>query len=139
LHDRYLQAVFTYVSCHVPDRSEAEDITAEVFAAALAALPRFRGDSGHYAWLLGIARRKIVDATRRRRHRRELLDTDLTEPERESPGLLLATDIEELPGAAVQHAAARQGMRRPPAGLPEAQREAPPLPGADDHSHRERA
>src|SRR5438105_10377771 len=107
LHDRYLQAVFTYVCCHVPDRSEAEDITAEVFAAALAALPKYRGDSGHYAWLLGIARRKIVDATRRR-YRRELLDTDLTEQERESLGLLLATDIAELPEEAIQHEEARQ-------------------------------
>lgn len=137
LHDRYLQAVFTYVSCHVSDRSEAEDITAEVFAAALAALPRFRGDSGHYAWLLGIARRKIVDAARRRRRRRELLDTDLTGAERESLGLLLATDIGELPEEAVQHEEARQEMRKLLAGLPEAQREALLLQVVHDLSIRE--
>jgi RNA polymerase sigma-70 factor (ECF subfamily) len=124
LHDQYLQAVFTYVCCRVPDRGEAEDITAEVFAAAVAALPKFRGDSGHYAWLLGIARRKIVDAARRRRGRRELLDVELTQEERESVGLLLATDIEELPEEAVQHGEARREMQKLLAGLPEAQREA---------------
>ena len=137
LHDRYLRSVFTYVSSHVPDRSEAEDITAEVFAAALAALPRFRGDSGHYAWLLGIARRKIVDATRRRRHRPELLDTDLTEDERESLGLLLATDIGELPEEVVQHEEARQEMRKLLAALPEAQRETLLLQVVHDLSIRE--
>jgi RNA polymerase sigma factor (sigma-70 family) len=137
LHERYLQAVFTCVSCHTPDRSEAEDITAEVFAAALAALPKFRGDSGHYAWLLGIARRKLVDASRRRRHRRELLDADLTEDERESLGLLLATGIGELPEAAVQHDEARREMRKLLAGLPEAQREALMLQVVHDLSIRE--
>jgi RNA polymerase sigma-70 factor (ECF subfamily) len=137
LHDRYLRAVFTYVCGRVPDRSEAEDITAEVFAAALAALPRFRGDSGHYAWLLGIARRKIVDAMRRRRGRRELLDTELTEAERERLGLLLATDAGELPEAAVRHAEARREMRKLLAGLPEAQREALLLQVVHDLSIRE--
>ena len=67
LHERYLDDVFRYVLRRVLRVEEAEDITAEVFAAALAALPRFRGDSGHYAWLLGIAnpalRRLILHAT----------------------------------------------------------------------------
>ena len=35
LYERYLDDVFTYVLYRVPDRSAAEDITAETFAAAL--------------------------------------------------------------------------------------------------------
>jgi RNA polymerase sigma-70 factor (ECF subfamily) len=124
LHEQYLQAVFTYVSARVPDRTEAEDITAEVFAAALSALPKFRGDSGHYAWLLGIAHRKIVDAHRRRRRRPELLDVELSHEERGAIGLLLSADIGDLPEEAVQHAEAQQVMRKLIAELPEPQREA---------------
>jgi RNA polymerase sigma-70 factor (ECF subfamily) len=123
LHERYLDAVFAYVRLRVASSTEAEDVTAEVFAAALAALPHRRGGSGHYAWLLGIARRKIVDATRRRQRRPELLDTELGEGERAAVGLLLAADQGPLPEEIVQNEEARQIMRRLVAGLPEPQRE----------------
>ena len=124
LHARYLQAVFSYVSLRVPDPTEAEDITAEVFAAALVALPEYRGEGGHYAWLIGVARRKIVDSARRRRHRRELLDTELNDEERQAVAILLATDVGQLPEEAIQHAEARQVMRKLLGALPEPQREA---------------
>jgi RNA polymerase sigma-70 factor, ECF subfamily len=137
LHDRYLQAVFSYVSRRVPDRTEAEDITAEVFAAALGALPKFRGEGGHYAWLLGIARRKIADSARRLRCRRELLDTDLNDEERRAVSLLLATDVGQLPEEALQHTEARQVMRKLLAALPEMQREVLLLQVVDDLSIRE--
>jgi RNA polymerase sigma-70 factor (ECF subfamily) len=137
LHERYLQAVLTYVSRHVSDRSEAEDITAEVFAAAVAALPGYRGTGGHYAWLIGIARRKIVDAERRQRQRRELLHAELSEEERETLSLLLAEDIGHLPEEAVQHEEARQVMRKLISVLPEPQREVLLLQVVDDLPIRE--
>ncbi len=56
LHERYLQDVLRYVLRRVPQREEAEDIIAQVFAAAFASLPRFRGQCALYLWLLGIAR-----------------------------------------------------------------------------------
>ena len=43
LHERYLEDVFRYVLRRVPSVPEAEDITAEVFAAAAAASPAFPG------------------------------------------------------------------------------------------------
>src|SRR5438132_6978845 len=61
LHERYLKDVLHYVLRRVPRPEEAEDITAEVFAAAFVALPRFRGHCPPYLWLLSIARHKIVD------------------------------------------------------------------------------
>jgi RNA polymerase sigma-70 factor (ECF subfamily) len=137
LHERYLQAVLTYVSRHVPDKSEAEDITAEVFAAAVTALPGYRGAGGHYAWLVGIARRKIVDADRRHRHRRELLHTELSDEEREALSLLLDPDIGHLPEEAVQHEEARQMMQKLIADLPEPQREVLLLQVVDDLPIRE--
>jgi RNA polymerase sigma-70 factor (ECF subfamily) len=79
LHERYLDDVFRYVSRRVARREDAEDITAEVFAAAFIELPRYRGESPPYLWLLGIARRKIVDSLRRRSSRPEMLASELPE------------------------------------------------------------
>lgn len=47
----------------------AEDLTQETYARALAALPRFRGDSSARTWLLAIARRVAADHLRQRRAR----------------------------------------------------------------------
>ncbi len=76
LHEQYLTAIYHYISRRLPDREAAEDATAEVFAAAVLSRPRFRGEVSPYLWLLGIARRKVADALRRR-HWRELLSVDM--------------------------------------------------------------
>lgn len=76
LHEQYLTDIYRYVSRRLPSREEAEDATAEVFAAALVSWPQFRGEVSPYLWLLGIARRKVADALRRRRWR-ELLSVDM--------------------------------------------------------------
>jgi RNA polymerase sigma-70 factor (ECF subfamily) len=94
LHERYVDDVFRYVSRRVPRREEAEDITAEVFAAAFVELPRFRGQCAPYLWLLGIARRKIVDSLRRRAVRRETLASELADA---APGV---DPLPERPAAA---------------------------------------
>jgi RNA polymerase sigma-70 factor (ECF subfamily) len=137
LHEVHLQAVFTYILHRVPNRAEAEDITAEVFVAAMAALPKFRGQSSSYAWLLGIARRKIADSARSRRRRPERLEIDLSEEERAAVGGLLALDSGPLPEEAVQHDEARRVMQKLLAALPEAQREALLLQVVHDLSIRE--
>src|SRR4051812_44058890 len=84
LHGRYLKEVFRYVSRRVP-RQEADDVTMQVFAAALEALPRFRGDCTPRVWLLKIAHGKVVDAMRRRAARRETLASEM-------PDVLPGTD-----------------------------------------------
>ena len=115
LHQRYLADVFAYVARRVPDRQEAEDVTAEVFAAAFIALPRRRGSNGPYPWLLGIARRKIADALRHR-GRREGRTSALTE---ETPGA-----ASDLPEAALARQERASLMREMLAALPGDQREA---------------
>ena len=77
LHERYLDAVFGYVSRRVAGRAEAEDVTAEVFAAAFTGLAHFHGEVP-LAWLLGIARRKVADSLRRSGSRKETLASELT-------------------------------------------------------------
>ena len=71
LHELYLDDVFRYAARRLKRREDAEDATAETFAAAFAALPKYRGDVEPKLWLLGIARRKVADALRRRERRPE--------------------------------------------------------------------
>src|SRR5713101_6140761 len=61
---------------------------------------------------------------RRRRRQPELLDSDLTEAERETLGLLLTTDIGHLPEEVIQHEESQRVMRQLIADLPAMQREA---------------
>src|SRR5439155_504737 len=77
LYERYLQDVYRYVWQRVSSVDEAEDIVAEVFAAAAAGLSRFRAQCPPYLWLLSIARRQIALARRRRATRRETLASEL--------------------------------------------------------------
>lgn len=52
--------------------NDPDDLTQETFERALGALHRFRGDGSAQAWLLAIARRVCVDATRRIQRQRRL-------------------------------------------------------------------
>lgn len=121
LQERYMEAVFRYVLRRVPRIEEAEDITAEVFAAAFVGLSRFRGDGSPYLWLLGIARRKIADALRRQAARRETLSSELAEAEAPLQAALAGA---ASPEAALVWAEARAVVRDLVAQLSADQREA---------------
>ena len=65
LYDRYVQRVYRYCFYRTNHASDAEDLTAQIFLAALEGLPRYRQD-GHFAgWLFSIARKKVADFHRR--------------------------------------------------------------------------
>ncbi len=98
LQRRYLPAVLNYVAARVGrgDTAEAEDITAEVFAAAFTFLhrcPELEGSAPSIsehdparAWLLGIARRKTCDSYRRRARRpQDTLTERYPAPSEQSP------------------------------------------------------
>lgn len=95
LHEQYLETVFRYVSRRMPVRAEAEDITAEVFAAAFAALHTLRTDTDPLPWLLSIARRKLIDHARKRQRRPvsvSLEETELVEQSMNPQEQLLAAE-----------------------------------------------
>jgi RNA polymerase sigma factor (sigma-70 family) len=124
LHERYLEDVFRYILRRVPHIEEAEDITAEVFAAAFVGLPRFRGQCSPYLWLLGIARRKIADALRRRAARRETLTSELDDAAAAAKPLQAALATTATPEAALVWAEAQAVLRDLVAQLTADQREA---------------
>jgi RNA polymerase sigma-70 factor (ECF subfamily) len=124
LHERYLDAVYRYVARRVGQRQEAEDITAEVFAAASQSLSRKRPDTNAYLWLLGIARRKVADAHRLRAKRRELLASELPDGEGETDVFSTLAASVAGPEAALQRQEAHSELRRIVMGLKAEQREA---------------
>jgi len=68
LYDRYVQRVYRYCYYRTNSPPEAEDLTAQIFLAALEGLPGYR-QNGHFAgWLFSIARKKVADFHRRRPH-----------------------------------------------------------------------
>jgi RNA polymerase sigma-70 factor, ECF subfamily len=120
-----LDPVFAYVFLRCGRREDAEDLTAEVFASAVAAIDQFRGDCRIETWLIAIARRKLVDAARRRGRRPEVLEADLSV----SPGDAPVSRWAECPGpdtpeAALERQETVAAVRRLVLQLPEAQREA---------------
>ncbi|HEU4753843.1 MAG TPA: sigma-70 family RNA polymerase sigma factor [Armatimonadota bacterium] len=117
LQGRCLDRVFAYLLLHSPRREDAEDLTAEVFAAAVASIDRFRGDARIETWLIGIARRKLVDAARRRLRRPEVLAADLGEPPEDPPGVA-------APDQCLAERERQEAVRRAVLQLPELQREA---------------
>jgi len=82
LYDRYVQRVYRYCFYRTNHASDAEDLTAQIFLAALEGLPRYRQD-GHFAgWLFSIARRKVADHHRRKPQAQVSLEEAMLPPVR---------------------------------------------------------
>src|SRR6202023_2958160 len=68
LYRRYLPIVVRWCWAQTGDRELAADLSAEVFAAALQSARRYRPEEGApIAWLLGIARNKLLESRRKGR------------------------------------------------------------------------
>lgn len=80
LYDRYVDRVYRHVRYRLSDRTEAEDITQEVFVRAWKAIPRYRRTGAPFlAWLTTIAHNLIVDSYRRSGRTTSLEKTGLPE------------------------------------------------------------
>jgi RNA polymerase sigma-70 factor (ECF subfamily) len=112
------------VARRVPPQ-DVEDVTMQVFTAALQALPRLGKGRSPRPWLLRIAHGRVVDALRRRTSRREVLSVELTDLERGGDPLaeMLASTADE-PQVAMEQAEAERVIRELVDGLNRDQREA---------------
>lgn len=68
LYDRYIQRVYRYCYYRTNSSPDAEDLTAQIFLAALEGMSRYRQDGHFAAWLFSIARKKVADFHRRTPH-----------------------------------------------------------------------
>ncbi len=72
LYDNNFDRVYGFIARRMRDRSEAEDLTSEVFHQALANLPRFEWRGAPFAaWLFRIATNAIIDRSKRAARERE--------------------------------------------------------------------
>ena len=65
MYDRALPQVFGYLRVRAGNEAVAEDLTAETFLAAVQAIDRDAVPEVSVAWLIGVARHKLVDNWRR--------------------------------------------------------------------------
>jgi RNA polymerase sigma-70 factor (ECF subfamily) len=66
IYREHVAAVYRYFHARTGSVADAQDLTAETFFAALDGFPRYRSGKGTpIAWLMGIARHKLVDYFRR--------------------------------------------------------------------------
>jgi RNA polymerase sigma-70 factor (ECF subfamily) len=66
LYEAHFDVVYAYVARRVKERSEAEDLTAEVFRKALDGIASFEWQGAPFAaWLLRIAANTLADRARR--------------------------------------------------------------------------
>jgi RNA polymerase sigma-70 factor, ECF subfamily len=79
LYQKYASQVYRYLLVRVGNQDDAQDLTSQTFLAAMERLHTYRSQGHFAAWLLGIARHKVMDQYRRRRP--ELaLDTAVSQP-----------------------------------------------------------
>jgi RNA polymerase sigma factor (sigma-70 family) len=117
LRELCLRDVYRYLARRLPRPEDAEDVAAEVFAIALTQSPK--GVREPRAWLIGIARRKMIDFLRKNgRH-----------PETLRPDIALSV---EGPDRVAERREAIRVLRSIVEKLPEDQREALMLQHADD-------
>lgn len=74
LHAWVFPSVYRYCSARTNTREDAEDLTEEVFLAAVQSIANLRTDNfnGVFAWFLRIAKNKVADHYRRRAKSREM-------------------------------------------------------------------
>lgn len=65
---RHVNKVYRHVLVRTGNTQVAQDLTSEVFLAALKNFERFRGESSFATWVLGIAQHKITDYYRAQRN-----------------------------------------------------------------------
>jgi RNA polymerase sigma-70 factor (ECF subfamily) len=83
MYDRALPQVYGYLRVRAGSEAIAEDLTAETFLAAVQAIEHNKVPKITVAWLIGVARHKLVDHWRRQA--------------REERGLQLLPDEQEVP------------------------------------------
>jgi RNA polymerase sigma-70 factor (ECF subfamily) len=99
LYERYAPAIFRFIYSQTQHLLDAEDLTADVFLRAWAALPRYEDQGLAFSpFLFRIARNTLIDSRRKRRPVSELDDDEMMNlPDR------LASEPSKLMESRAQH------------------------------------
>ena len=104
LYERYLPMVFKRVRYAVPER-DVDDVTQEIFIAAMRSLKGFKGDALFSTWLRTLTKRRIADYYRRKNPSQHELDMDIGEADD------LIGEGDAPPGSLDDSIAVRKAMR----------------------------
>jgi RNA polymerase sigma-70 factor, ECF subfamily len=85
LYHRYLPNVYKRVRYVVPE-SDVEDVTQEIFIAAIKSLPTFRGDAQFSTWLRTLTNHKVAEYYRRRTRKQDPLLAPLSDANTKTTG-----------------------------------------------------
>jgi RNA polymerase sigma-70 factor (ECF subfamily) len=85
LYDATLPQVYGYLLRRCGRREVAEELTSETFVAAVGAVRRDRPPEISAAWLIGVARHKLVDHWRRQEREQRTLRVVASDVEHEDP------------------------------------------------------
>jgi RNA polymerase sigma-70 factor (ECF subfamily) len=99
LYEIYFPVVFRRVRYLVPE-ADVEDVTQEIFIAALRSLRGFRGESKLGTWLRTITNRQVAEYYRRRRPAEAEMDEQLAGPDRpvsSDEAIVLRQAVRRLP------------------------------------------
>ncbi len=78
LYRRHLSSVYRRVRFVIPEE-DVEDVTQEVFIAALKSLPSFRGEAQFGTWLRTLTNNKVAEYYRKRNRKQEAPQVPLAE------------------------------------------------------------
>jgi RNA polymerase sigma-70 factor, ECF subfamily len=81
LYNRHVKAVYNRVRYVIPE-TDVEDVTQDVFLAALCSLPTFRGEAQFSTWLRTLTNHKVAEYYRKRSRKKEIMQVDLVHAER---------------------------------------------------------
>ena len=83
LYYRYVKAIYKRVRYVIPE-TDVEDVTQEVFIAAVSSLPSFRGEALFSTWLRTLTRNKVAEYYRKQSRKKETMQVNLEHAERSS-------------------------------------------------------
>lgn len=83
LYYRYVKAIYKRVRYVIPE-TDVEDVTQEVFIAAVSSLPSFRSEALFSTWLRTLTRNKVAEYYRKHARKKETIQVDLEHAEQSS-------------------------------------------------------
>jgi len=103
LYEANFDKIYRYVTVRIGDKTEAEDMTQQVFLNALQSLPSFKWKGVPFsAWLFRIAHNQVVDYLRRKKRQPVPLPDEVPLPKENDPQIIAERSfaIERLLAAA---------------------------------------
>jgi RNA polymerase sigma-70 factor (ECF subfamily) len=94
LYLSHIRPIYRYIYSRVGEAKQTEDLTAQVFIAALEGLPRYHHQGHFAAWLFSIARHKVADHYRSQ-HQDLPLEARIAELEKKGDPLSAVIQTEE--------------------------------------------